>query len=173
MDTTEKVEASNYDFLIYAAELYPLGLGETAPSGISLGGLSSLPEDFSNLDWIVPSYDDTNPSYNLNFKAAKTTDTPAGTFSINHKATGQFTDPSIEQFDVQNGTLTDTVTATYGTLDKVTNSDSKTRVSTFDKNGEIVNSKYTHVQNFAIISSNDTPDKSDDFTYTNSSNYLK
>jgi len=165
MVATTKVEANIFDQFEYVlGHLYGFEIG-------SLNYEKPIIENLSQLEWDKPLYDDSQPSYNLSFKAAKTTDTPAGTFSINHKATGQFTDPSIEQFDVQNGTLTDTVTATYGTLDKVTNTDSKTQVSTLDKNGEIVNSKYTHIQNFVITNSNDTPDKSDDFTYTNSSNY--
>ncbi|GDX84341.1 hypothetical protein LBMAG43_03830 [Methylococcaceae bacterium] len=39
---------------------------------------SGIIENLSTLEWNSPLYDDTKPSYDLSFKAAKTSDTPAG-----------------------------------------------------------------------------------------------
>jgi hypothetical protein len=166
-----KVEANIFDFLGYASEgLYTLGLGEDAPSGISFEGLYGLTENLSGLDWNAPLYDDTQPSYNLSFKAAKTTDSPAGVFTINHKATGDYIGSTSDYF--QNGTSSDTITASYGTIDKSTLTTTNSRVTKFDKNDEETSSQSSSAYNQSITSSNNSlDDKSDDYVRTTSYKY--
>lgn len=165
-----KVEANISDFLGYVSELYTLGLGEDAPSGISFEGLHGLTENLSGLDWNAPLYDDTQPSYNLSFKAARTTDSPAGVFTINHKATGDYVDSTID--NLQNGTSSDTITASYGTIDKSTLTTTNSRVTKFDKNDEETSSQSSSTYNQSITSSNNSlDDKSDDYVRTTSYKY--
>ena len=138
-------------------------------SGLIDSSLSSL------TTWNSPLYDDTKPSYNLSFKAKadKEAGTLAGTFSINHKATGDYSDGGSRYGDdVANGTLSDSITAAYGTLDKITDSVSELHATKLDKNGEVVSSKSSSSSKIIIKSSSDTlDDKTDDFTHTISSGH--
>lgn len=128
----------------------------------------------SALAWNSPLYDDTKPSYNLNFKAKADTETGslAATFAINHKATGDYLDGSSTYGDeVTNGTLSDNITATYGTLDKITYAVSESHITKLDKNDEVTSSKFSSSTKATIKSSNDSPDdKTDDYTHTIISN---
>ena len=130
---------------------------------------SGIIENLSTLEGNSLLYDDTKPSYNLTFKSVKAADTPAGTFSIKHSATGGFID-SMGEGDGQNGTLSNSATATYGTIDKASGSQGKKIVTKLDKNGDVVSSTKTESSKTSVTSSNNTlDDKSDDYTHTTSS----
>ncbi len=130
-------------------------------SGVT-NSFNAIIENLSMLEWNSPTYDDEKPSYNLSFKAPKTEDTLEGLFSINHKVTGGYEDSTSE-----NGSLNDKVTASYGTLDKATASQTRSATTKFDKNDDIISSKHTSSNKLTISSSNNTlDDKSDDFTHT-------
>jgi Ca2+-binding RTX toxin-like protein len=129
---------------------------------------SGIIENLSTLEWNSPLYDDTKPSYDLSFKAVKTADTPAGAFTIKHSATGDFIGSMGD--DGQNGTLSNSATATYGTIDKASGSQDKKIVTKLDKNGDVVSSTKTESSKTSVTSSNNTlDDKSDDYTHTTSS----
>ena len=130
---------------------------------------SGIIENLSTLEWNSPLYDDTKPSYDLTFKAVKTVDSPAGAFTIKHSATGDFID-SMGEGDGQNGTLSNSATATYGTIDKASGSQDQKIVTKLDKNGDVVSSTETESSKTSVTSSNNTlDDKSDDYTHTTSS----
>lgn len=134
--------------------------------------LSGIIELLYPLAWDAPLYDDSKPSYNLSFNSK--TDTEAGTlagkFTIKHKATGDYVDSGSHEDEVENGTLSDSVTASYGTLDKVTGNISTSYTTKLNKDEEVVSSKHTSNSKLAITSSNYTlEDKSDDYSQTTSS----
>ncbi len=166
-----KVEANISEFLDYASEFYLFGLGENAPSGISFEGLNGLMENLSYLDWKSPLYDQTLPTYNLKFYAAKTADSRSGIFNINHKSTGDYI--GLDDFSsVENGTITDSVTASYGSIDKTTVTVANSVVTKFDANEDISYNQFSSTFNQSITSSNNTlDDKSDDYIRTTSYNY--
>jgi Ca2+-binding RTX toxin-like protein len=166
-----KVEANISDFLDYASEFYLFGLGENAPSGISFEGLNGLIENLTNLDWKAPFYDQTLPVYNLRFYATKTADSPSGIFTINHKVTGDYID-SEDYTYVENGSITDSITASYGSSDKSTLTVSNSVVTKFDANEDITSNQTSSTFNQSITSSNNSLDnKSDDYVRTTSYNY--
>jgi Ca2+-binding RTX toxin-like protein len=106
----------------------------------------------------------------LSFKAAKTTDSPAGVFTINHKATGDYIGSTSDYF--QNGTSSDSITASYGTIDKSTLTTTNSIVTKFDKNDEETSSQSSSTYNQSITSSNNSlDDKSDDYVRTTSYKY--
>jgi hypothetical protein len=155
---TTKVEANISNFLDYTSTNYYT--------------FSTLAESLSNLKWNTLLYDETIPSYNLSFNAPKTTDNPAGTFTINHKVTGDYID-YFSQTDplgsIENGTLSDNITASYGTIDKFKLSYSKIIANKTDKNGDTI-SKSSQTKNQSITSSNGTlEDKNDDYVLNKSS----
>ena len=166
-----KVEANISDFLGYASEFYLFGLGENAPSGISFEGLNGLIEILSNLEWKAPFYDQTLPAFNLKFYAAKTADSRSGIFNINHKPTGDYIGSDANS-SVDNGTITDSVTASYGSIDKSTLNISNSVVTKFDKNEDITSKQSSSTFNQSITSSNNTlDDKNDDYVRTTNYNY--
>ena len=152
-----KVEANISDFLDYASEFYLFGLGENAPSGISFEGLNGLIENLTNLDWKAPFYDQTLPVYNLRFYATKTADSPSGIFTINHKVTGDYID-SEDYTYVENGSITDSITASYGSSDKSTLTVSNSVVTKFDANEDITSNQTSSTFNQSITSSNNSLD---------------
>jgi hypothetical protein len=121
------------------------------------------------LSWTTsPSYDSTKSSYNLTFSAEKTTDNSAATFSINHKATGDFIDspvyvPYSSENPQQNGNISDDIKYNYGSNDKVT-----ALVSNTLKSGYL----YASTKNMTITISNGTLDKADDYIYTDNRSVL-
>lgn len=140
-------------------------------------GIVNLNDNLSKLDWILPLYDNTQPSYNLIFKSVKAADTPDGLFKIDHKATGDYISSTN---DINNGSRNDSVTVGYGKIDKLTftNNELVTRKLDSDEN-RLSGSGDSTNYSVSITSSNDTiDDTNDDYTrkitksYTNSFNDL-
>jgi hypothetical protein len=153
-----KVEANISDQFNYVSQF----VSETDKSFLG------IIENLSSLQWDSPLYDDTKPSYNLSFNAVKTTDTPAGTFSIKHTATGDLIDSSILVYsnENKNGTRSDSIVTTYGTFDKASYTESHSSITKPVKNGTNDVSTFVDSLKYDIISSNNTNDKIDDFTRT-------
>jgi hypothetical protein len=166
-----KVEANISDFLGYVSEFYLYGLGENVPNGISFEGLNGLIENLTNLDWKAPLYDQTLPAYNLKFYATKTADSRSGIFNISHKPTGDYIG-SDDNSSVENGTINDSITASYGAIDKTTLTVSNSVVTKFNANEDITSKQYSSTFNQSITSSNNTfEDKNDDYTRTTNYTY--
>ena len=174
---TVKVEANISSFLDYAYSRF--GDNASHSSGrVYLNGVE-FGNDFSSLEWSSPSYDDTQPSYKLTFKASKTADNPAAVFSISHKVTGDYIQASPDEYfgdSIHNGTINDNVTSSYGTIDKTKYTIIQSVSTKLDskKNPASINTSdsYSHT----ISSSNNSlDDKSDDYTrtetYIDSSSY--
>jgi hypothetical protein len=172
-----KVEANISDFLFYVSDFIPTGSeseDSNAPNDINFEGLYEFVENLSGLKWNTPLYDPSQPSYNLSFNAAKTANSLAGFFTFNHKATGDYIgyDPSMTE--VNNGTVNDSITGSYGTVDKFTVSFADSLVNKLDKNQEITSSQSTSSFNQLVTSSNNTlDDKNDDYVRTVNYNYSK
>ncbi len=119
-------------------------------------------DNLTALTWGDVLYDETNPSYNLKFNSLETT--PASTFAINHKVTGDYKTGTP---DILNGSISDVVSASYSTGDKLTSSLSHSIATKNDKKGEVISNKTTYSNNTILTSTNNTPDdKSDDFVYS-------
>ena len=150
-----KVEAQISEFLNYTTENYSV-------FNIIGGNLANLE------NWNIPLYD-AKPSYTLSFKAPKTSDTLAGIFTINHKVTGDYTNPDSADSS-QNGTFSDVITASYGVIDKFKLTNSQTVSTKMDKNGDLSSRNKTLTYSETVTNSNGTlDDKSDDLSWTKSS----
>lgn len=131
----------------------------------------TLIDSLSSLDWNAPTYDDEKPSYNLSFTATKTADTLAGKLSIKHAVTGEYAE-GVDQWDVRNGTLSNTISASYGSADKWTYSNKNNIQSKFNKDDELISRTTAGSSNESIVSTNGTDDdKSDDFSYKYNDSY--
>ena len=167
-----QVEANITDFLNYADQrfnTYP----DNENSGIlKFEGISGLVENLSTLNWVSPKYDDTQPSYNLSFKAPKTTDNPVGVFTINHKVTGDFIVADVKSInaflasDINNGTINDNVTVSFGTIDKSSYAISQSVNRKYNESGSMYSSfNMSNSYTQSITSSNNTyDDTSDDYS---------
>lgn len=150
-----RVESNINDYFDYANTI-----------DFSGGALSSVLDRLSPLDWKSPMVDNEKASYNLSFTAAKTAETMLGKFSIKHTVTGEYAE-GVDPWDVHNGTLSDTISASYGTADKWTYSNKNSVLPKFNKGGDLISETGSSSVSNSIISTNGTDDdKSDDFTYT-------
>jgi hypothetical protein len=161
-----KVEANIEDQLSYTNTVLASNVmdwsGNPFPVDSLLGVLSSL-------EWSSPLYDDTSPSYNLLFNAPKTSNNLAGSFSIKHSASGDYIGSTD---NVSNGTLNDTISASYGTSDKFTFTQKQVKATKLNSAGDIISSKDSSDYTETLISTNDTlDDKSDDYSHTITRSY--
>jgi hypothetical protein len=159
---TTKVEANIPDQLDYVKSIY----FDEKLQYINYEGVVNL-TTLSELNWILPLYDNTQPSYNLIFKSVKAADTPAGLFTINHKATGDGITSKTD--NMNNGSRDDTVTASFGTIDKSTMTINKSITSKLDESNIFRPVKDSYTYSSSLTSSNNTiDDKSDDYITTTS-----
>jgi Ca2+-binding RTX toxin-like protein len=156
---TTQVEANITDQLDYVKSILKDITGSEA--------FINLNDNLSKLDWILPLYDNTQPSYNLTFKSVKAADMPDGLFTINHKATGEYiTNPSAHYSIIKNGSRNDSVTASYGKIDKLIFTDNESVASKLDSDKKLVRTKDSLDYSFNLTSSNDTNDNtSDDYAH--------
>ena len=136
--------------------------------------LNNLLENLSGLKWTSLIYDDTQPSYNLTFNSIDSPNVPVGLFIINHKITGDYI---IGSNDINNGTITDDVTASYGAIDKSIFSINESTATKLDSNQEPASKKYSGTFTQSMCSSNNSiDDTTDDYnhkiSYNKSSTYI-
>ena len=136
--------------------------------------LNNLVDNLSELKWTSPIYDDTQPSYNLTFNSIVSPNIPVGLFIINHNITGDYINASNE---INNGTITDSVTASYGAIDKSTFSINESTATKLDSNQKPISKKYSGTFAQSMRSSNmSIDDTTDDYNhtinYTKSSTYI-
>ena len=136
--------------------------------------LNNLLENLSGLKWTSPIYDDTQPSYNLSFNSIFSPNVPVGLFIINHNVTDDYISASN---DINNGTITDKVTASYGAIDKSTFYINESTATKLDSNQEPVSKKYSGTFTQSMRSSNNSiDDTTDDYnheiSYAKSSTYI-
>jgi serralysin len=126
--------------------------------------LNNLVDNLSELKWTSPIYDDTQPSYNLTFNSIVSPNIPVGLFIINHNITGDYINASNE---INNGTITDSVTASYGAIDKSTFSINESTATKLDSNQKPISKKYSGTFAQSMRSSNmSIDDTTDDYNHT-------